>query len=293
MGQNPLTEGVVIANSTAIGPATRARIHTRAHELAAIAGRAPHQISPTDYDQARRELMGATDADPQTPRSTPCPRRSAGTPCPVPRVGKRRKLPTRTPMTRAAMKAPNSRPRASTRPPTTKCSKPPAPPPTENSRLQRPRARWPDAVSPSAPRDHCNSTHTPIDVDPHQPRNPPRVPSPRPAHRRRFQIGHDHPAATRGPRNPRPQSLHVGRSLHARAHERGAVLTSPRSLSTSRSRAAPLARSSNRAPAPSRPASIRHVALRLARCLRRQGRQTCARCANPCSRSPFTSACSG
>ena len=65
MGQNPLTQGVVIANSTAIGPATRARIHTRAHELAAIAGRAPHQISPTDYDHARRELMGATDTDPQ------------------------------------------------------------------------------------------------------------------------------------------------------------------------------------------------------------------------------------
>ena len=65
MEKNPLTRGVVTSNSTGIGPATRGRIHTRAHELAVIAGRSPHQVSPADYDHARRELAGEPDVDPQ------------------------------------------------------------------------------------------------------------------------------------------------------------------------------------------------------------------------------------
>ncbi len=65
MGKNPLTQGVVTAKSTGIGPATRPRIHARARELAVIAGRVPHQVSPAEHDQARRELTGQSDVDRQ------------------------------------------------------------------------------------------------------------------------------------------------------------------------------------------------------------------------------------
>ena len=65
MGKNPLNQGAVTSNFAGLGPVTRPRIHARACELAVIAGRAAHKISPADYDQARRELTGGTDLDPQ------------------------------------------------------------------------------------------------------------------------------------------------------------------------------------------------------------------------------------
>ncbi len=82
MGKNPLTRGGVSPNTTGIGPATRGRIHTRARELAVIAGRAPHQVSPTDYNQARRELAGEPDADPQDATLAAFPESKRGDPVP-------------------------------------------------------------------------------------------------------------------------------------------------------------------------------------------------------------------
>ena len=65
MGKSPLTQGVVTSNSAGIGPATRPRIHARAREPAVTAYRVPHQVSPAEYDQARCELTGQSDADRQ------------------------------------------------------------------------------------------------------------------------------------------------------------------------------------------------------------------------------------
>jgi hypothetical protein len=40
-------------------------VHLRARELALIEGRGPNHVTPEDHAQARRELTGETDIDPQ------------------------------------------------------------------------------------------------------------------------------------------------------------------------------------------------------------------------------------
>jgi len=44
---------------------TREDVRCRARELAALRGRAPHEVTQSDYEQARRELTGETDFDRQ------------------------------------------------------------------------------------------------------------------------------------------------------------------------------------------------------------------------------------
>jgi hypothetical protein len=58
MTNNPLTQGVLIENSSGIGPVSRGMIRSRAVELAAINGRSAHDVSKTDWDQAKLELTG-------------------------------------------------------------------------------------------------------------------------------------------------------------------------------------------------------------------------------------------
>jgi hypothetical protein len=50
--QDPMTTGSLIDQ----------RVHARTCELALLAGRAPSQVSQSDYEQARREISGATGA---------------------------------------------------------------------------------------------------------------------------------------------------------------------------------------------------------------------------------------
>jgi hypothetical protein len=66
MSKNPLSQGVVTDKSRGIGAVSRSMIHTRAHELAVIAGRIPPAPTPDDLDQARRELSGGPDLDART-----------------------------------------------------------------------------------------------------------------------------------------------------------------------------------------------------------------------------------
>ena len=82
MKLNPLNKGVLTNNSTGIGPVTPELIHARARELALLAGRISSDVSPADYDQARRELTGGSDTDrqdtildalPETKRWDPVP----------------------------------------------------------------------------------------------------------------------------------------------------------------------------------------------------------------------------
>ncbi len=65
MKKNPLNKGVLTSNATGIGPVSRAMVHTRAGELALIAGRDPAHPTPADMAAARRELTGETDIDRQ------------------------------------------------------------------------------------------------------------------------------------------------------------------------------------------------------------------------------------
>ncbi len=46
-------------------PSIRDRLRLRTRELAVRAGRAPQQISQLDYEQAKRELTGESDAERQ------------------------------------------------------------------------------------------------------------------------------------------------------------------------------------------------------------------------------------
>jgi hypothetical protein len=63
MKTNPLKEGALTKNSAGLGTVTRKMVRERAVELAAINGRAAHETSKSDWEQARRELTGDSDMD--------------------------------------------------------------------------------------------------------------------------------------------------------------------------------------------------------------------------------------
>jgi hypothetical protein len=65
MKTNLLKEGTLTANSAGIGTVTRKMVRERAVELALINGRTAQDVSKSDWEQAKRELTGDPDADPQ------------------------------------------------------------------------------------------------------------------------------------------------------------------------------------------------------------------------------------
>jgi hypothetical protein len=73
---------VLTASFTAIGPVTREMVHARARERAVIAGRSPLQVSQVDYEEAKRELTGESDADRQEAMIYSMPEAKRGDPVP-------------------------------------------------------------------------------------------------------------------------------------------------------------------------------------------------------------------
>jgi len=65
MKTDPSQEAALIINSTGIGTVTRKMVRQRATELALINGRSAHEVSATDWQQAKRELTGEPDIDPK------------------------------------------------------------------------------------------------------------------------------------------------------------------------------------------------------------------------------------
>jgi hypothetical protein len=65
MKKNPLNKGVLTDNAAGIGTVTNEMVEVRAQELAIIAGRVPPEPSKIDYEQAKRELTGEAEIDPQ------------------------------------------------------------------------------------------------------------------------------------------------------------------------------------------------------------------------------------
>ena len=63
MKTNPLKEGALTKNSAGLGTVTRKMVRERAIELAAINGRSAHEVSKSDWEQAKRELTGNSDID--------------------------------------------------------------------------------------------------------------------------------------------------------------------------------------------------------------------------------------
>jgi hypothetical protein len=64
MKTNPLKEGALTQNSAGIGTVTRKMVRERAVELAVINGRSAQEVSKSDREQAKRELTGDSDPDP-------------------------------------------------------------------------------------------------------------------------------------------------------------------------------------------------------------------------------------
>jgi hypothetical protein len=64
MKTDPLKQGKLTNHSAGIGTVTRKMVHERAIELAVINGRFAQDMSVTDLRQAKRELAGESDTDP-------------------------------------------------------------------------------------------------------------------------------------------------------------------------------------------------------------------------------------
>src|SRR6266576_6989696 len=65
MKKNPLTKGIIMENADGIGTVTPAMIEARARELAVINGHGSSGPTEADYQQAKRELTGEEEIDPQ------------------------------------------------------------------------------------------------------------------------------------------------------------------------------------------------------------------------------------
>src|SRR4029077_3078310 len=65
MRKNPLNKGIIMENAAGTGTVTPAMVETRARELAAINGRPSSEPSEADYQQAKRELTGEMEMDPE------------------------------------------------------------------------------------------------------------------------------------------------------------------------------------------------------------------------------------
>jgi hypothetical protein len=61
MTRNPLKDGNISENSAGIGTVTRKMVRGRAEELATINGDWLHQVSASDFEQARQQLTGEPD----------------------------------------------------------------------------------------------------------------------------------------------------------------------------------------------------------------------------------------
>jgi hypothetical protein len=72
MRKNPLNKGIIMENAAGIGTVTSEMVEARARELAAINGH-PSQPSEADYQQAKRELTGEAEIDPQEQSSESVP----------------------------------------------------------------------------------------------------------------------------------------------------------------------------------------------------------------------------
>jgi hypothetical protein len=65
MKKNPLNKGIIMENAAGIGTVSAEMVEARARELAAINGRRSSKPSEADYQQAKRELTGGSEMDPQ------------------------------------------------------------------------------------------------------------------------------------------------------------------------------------------------------------------------------------
>ena len=61
----PSAGNITPAADPPIGGSPRHQLQIRTRELAALAGRLPHEITQADYEQAKREVTGESNLDRQ------------------------------------------------------------------------------------------------------------------------------------------------------------------------------------------------------------------------------------
>ena len=64
MKTNLLKEGALTENSAGLGTVTRKMVRERAVEVAVINGHSAQEVSKSDWEQAKRELTGDSETDP-------------------------------------------------------------------------------------------------------------------------------------------------------------------------------------------------------------------------------------
>src|SRR5437899_11592509 len=82
MRKNPLNKGIIMENAAGIGTVTSEMVEARARELAAINGHPSSEPSEADYQQAKRELTGEAEMDPQEESSESIPESEGWDPVP-------------------------------------------------------------------------------------------------------------------------------------------------------------------------------------------------------------------
>ena len=82
MRKNPLNKGIIMENADGIGTVTPAMVEARARELARINGRDSSKPTNADYQQAKRELTGEEEIDPQEAKVESLPASEAWDPLP-------------------------------------------------------------------------------------------------------------------------------------------------------------------------------------------------------------------
>jgi hypothetical protein len=82
MTTNLLKQGALTENSAGIGTVTRKMVRERATELAVINGRAAHEASKSDLEQAKRELTGGPEDDANKNRIESAPESDRWNPAP-------------------------------------------------------------------------------------------------------------------------------------------------------------------------------------------------------------------
>lgn len=98
MKTNPIKEGTLTENSNGIGTVTRKMVRERAVETAAINGRSARDVSKSDWDRAKLELTGSSDADSKQAILEAAPESERWIQCLARPGGKRRRLQVTTKM---------------------------------------------------------------------------------------------------------------------------------------------------------------------------------------------------
>jgi len=92
--KNPLKDGSISENSAGLGTVTRQMVQARAAELAIIDGHLSHDATASHFAQAKRELTGVADADPNDAILESAPESERWNPVPGSTGGKARVAPS-------------------------------------------------------------------------------------------------------------------------------------------------------------------------------------------------------